>query len=174
MEWREHTGSFSHYFLTWTLNVRYGRIQDRKEVKWRTMLLIMSSDSPSFKMKSGRAQVELSLLSQRNDVMCFRVNFNPTFALRRVCLELSINGSPKREVENNLNCFPLLHLQINGILDTMAEKKATVYIVDVGKSMAKCNGGRTITDLDWMMRYIWDKITTTVRQHWVYLKYCSC
>ncbi|WEW60564.1 ATP-dependent DNA helicase yku80 [Emydomyces testavorans] len=44
----------------------------------------------------------------------------------------------------------------------MAEKEATVYIVDVGKSMGQCHGGRTMSDLDWMMLYIWDRITTTV------------
>ncbi|EER23320.1 Ku70/Ku80 beta-barrel domain containing protein [Coccidioides posadasii C735 delta SOWgp] len=44
----------------------------------------------------------------------------------------------------------------------MAEKEATVYIVDVGHSMGKCRGGRTISDLDWMMLYVWDRITTTV------------
>lgn len=45
----------------------------------------------------------------------------------------------------------------------MAEKEATVYIVDVGKSMKQHNNGRDISDLDWAMRYVWDKITTTVR-----------
>ncbi|EEP80657.1 conserved hypothetical protein [Uncinocarpus reesii 1704] len=44
----------------------------------------------------------------------------------------------------------------------MAEKEATVYIVDVGESTAKCHSGRTISDLDWMMNYVWDRITTTV------------
>jgi ATP-dependent DNA helicase 2 subunit 2 len=44
----------------------------------------------------------------------------------------------------------------------MAEKEATVYIVDVGASMGGCHGGRTISDLDWAMQYVWDKITTTV------------
>lgn len=45
----------------------------------------------------------------------------------------------------------------------MAEKEATVYIVDVGKSMGKKRSGRDEPDLDWAMRYIWDKITCTVR-----------
>ncbi|EEH48879.2 uncharacterized protein PADG_04958 [Paracoccidioides brasiliensis Pb18] len=44
----------------------------------------------------------------------------------------------------------------------MADKEATVYIVDVGKSMANCHHGRSISDLEWAMRYVWDKITTTV------------
>ena len=44
----------------------------------------------------------------------------------------------------------------------MAEKEATVYIVDVSRSMSKCNQGREISDLDWALGYIWEKITTTV------------
>ncbi|KAK2802621.1 ATP-dependent DNA helicase II subunit 2 [Onygenales sp. PD_10] len=44
----------------------------------------------------------------------------------------------------------------------MAEKEATVYIVDVGRSMGQCHHGRSISDLDWAMQYVWDKITTTV------------
>lgn len=44
----------------------------------------------------------------------------------------------------------------------MAEKEATVYIVDVGKSMGERRHGRSVTDLEWAMQYVWDKITTTV------------
>ena len=44
----------------------------------------------------------------------------------------------------------------------MADKEATVYIVDVGPSMGKKNHGRQESDLDWAMRYVWDKITSTV------------
>jgi len=44
----------------------------------------------------------------------------------------------------------------------MASKEATVYIVDVGASMGKQNHDRYVTDLDWALEYIWDKITTTV------------
>ena len=44
----------------------------------------------------------------------------------------------------------------------MAQKEATVYIVDVGKSMGQKRNGREVTDLDWALTYIWDKITTTV------------
>ncbi|OJD28665.1 catalase [Diplodia corticola] len=44
----------------------------------------------------------------------------------------------------------------------MAEKEATVYVVDVGKSMGEKHGGRSETDLDWCMKYVWDKITTTM------------
>ncbi|KAI1089653.1 ATP-dependent DNA helicase II subunit 2 [Rostrohypoxylon terebratum] len=44
----------------------------------------------------------------------------------------------------------------------MADKEATVYIVDLGSSMGDCHNGRIESDLDWGMRYVWDKITTTV------------
>ncbi|KAJ0342921.1 ATP-dependent DNA helicase II subunit 2 [Colletotrichum chrysophilum] len=44
----------------------------------------------------------------------------------------------------------------------MADKEASVYIIDVGNSMADCHNGRTESDLDWSMRYVWDKISTTV------------
>lgn len=47
----------------------------------------------------------------------------------------------------------------------MADKEATVYVVDVGKSMGEQKNGRSISDLDWAMQYVWDKITTTVRAH---------
>ena len=44
----------------------------------------------------------------------------------------------------------------------MADKEATVYIVDVGLSMGQKHNGRTQSDLDWAMEYVWDKITSTV------------
>lgn len=44
----------------------------------------------------------------------------------------------------------------------MADKEATVYIVDVGKSMGGKRHGRAVSDLDWAMTYVWDKITSTV------------
>ncbi|KAK5664054.1 hypothetical protein OQA88_268 [Cercophora sp. LCS_1] len=44
----------------------------------------------------------------------------------------------------------------------MADKEATVYIVDVGEAMVDCHNGRDESDLDWGMRYVWDKISTTV------------
>lgn len=44
----------------------------------------------------------------------------------------------------------------------MADKEATVYIIDVGRSMGKKNNGREQTDLDWSMDYVWDKIATTI------------
>jgi ATP-dependent DNA helicase 2 subunit 2 len=44
----------------------------------------------------------------------------------------------------------------------MADKQATVYIVDQGQSMGEKHNGRDETDLDYGMQYIWDKITTTL------------
>ena len=44
----------------------------------------------------------------------------------------------------------------------MADKEATIYIVDVGKSMGRKNHGRSVSDFDWAMTYVWDKITSTV------------
>lgn len=44
----------------------------------------------------------------------------------------------------------------------MAEKEATVFILDLGASMSRHNSGRDESDLDWSMRYVWDKITDIV------------
>ncbi|CAG7921487.1 unnamed protein product [Penicillium olsonii] len=44
----------------------------------------------------------------------------------------------------------------------MAEKEATVYVVDLGRSMGARRHDRPVTDLDWAMQYVWDKITATV------------
>jgi hypothetical protein len=44
----------------------------------------------------------------------------------------------------------------------MAGKEATVYILDLGETMAEKRHGRDKTDLEWALEYIWDKITTTV------------
>ncbi|PWY91052.1 ATP-dependent DNA helicase II subunit 2 [Aspergillus heteromorphus CBS 117.55] len=44
----------------------------------------------------------------------------------------------------------------------MAEKEATVYIVDCGRSMGERRNGRSVTDLEWAMQYVWDRITGTV------------
>lgn len=45
----------------------------------------------------------------------------------------------------------------------MADKEAFVYIVDVGSTTSNCNNGRTESDLDFSMRYVWDKIATTAQ-----------
>lgn len=46
--------------------------------------------------------------------------------------------------------------------DKMADKQAIVYIVDQGASTAESRHGRNESDLDYGMRYIWDKIATTM------------
>lgn len=59
----------------------------------------------------------------------------------------------------------------------MADKEATAYIVDVGRSMGECRNGRSVTDLEWAMQYVWDRITGTVsgsRHNWtVFVKYLA-
>ncbi|TKA24415.1 hypothetical protein B0A50_06735 [Salinomyces thailandicus] len=44
----------------------------------------------------------------------------------------------------------------------MAQKEATVYIVDCGRTMGERSHGRQQTNLDWALEYVWDKLTTTV------------
>lgn len=44
----------------------------------------------------------------------------------------------------------------------MADKEATVYIVDMGRSMGEKRNARKESDLDWAMTYVWEKITSTV------------
>lgn len=44
----------------------------------------------------------------------------------------------------------------------MASKEATVYIVDVGKTMGERQNGRSQTNLDFALEYVWDKITATI------------
>ena len=44
----------------------------------------------------------------------------------------------------------------------MAEKEATVFIVDLGRSMNEQRHGREITDLDWALQYVWDRMTSTI------------
>jgi ATP-dependent DNA helicase 2 subunit 2 len=41
----------------------------------------------------------------------------------------------------------------------MAAKEATIYIVDQGQSMGEIHNGRDESDLEYCMRYVWDKIT---------------
>ncbi|KIV78563.1 hypothetical protein PV11_06207 [Exophiala sideris] len=42
------------------------------------------------------------------------------------------------------------------------EKEATVYLVDVARSMGKKHSNREQSDLDWALKYFWDKITGIV------------
>lgn len=44
----------------------------------------------------------------------------------------------------------------------MADKEATVFILDLGSSMGEAHSGRSESTLDWSMRYVWDKITDIV------------
>lgn len=45
----------------------------------------------------------------------------------------------------------------------MAEKEATVFVVDLGESMGETAQGREASNLDWSMQYVWDKITAKAR-----------
>ena len=47
----------------------------------------------------------------------------------------------------------------------MADKEANVFIVDNGKSMGKKSYGRSESDLDWSMKYIWDRLSTMVNSY---------
>jgi ATP-dependent DNA helicase 2 subunit 2 len=44
----------------------------------------------------------------------------------------------------------------------MADKQATVYIIDQGASMGEVSNGREVSNLDFALRYVYDKITTTL------------
>ncbi|KAF2712894.1 SPOC domain-like protein [Pleomassaria siparia CBS 279.74] len=44
----------------------------------------------------------------------------------------------------------------------MASKEATAFVLDLGQSMGQKQNGRSKTNLDWAMEYVWDKITTAV------------
>ncbi|KAH9827461.1 ATP-dependent DNA helicase II subunit 2 [Teratosphaeria destructans] len=44
----------------------------------------------------------------------------------------------------------------------MANKEATVYIVDCGSTMGEKSHGREQTNLEWSLEYIWDEICATI------------
>jgi len=44
----------------------------------------------------------------------------------------------------------------------MAGKEATVFICDVGQSMGAVRPGREVSDLDYSLQYVWDKIAAIV------------
>lgn len=44
----------------------------------------------------------------------------------------------------------------------MADKEATVFVIDLGASMGKRSQGRNVTNLDWCMDYVWNKISVKV------------
>lgn len=88
----------------------------------------------------------------------------------RCCLETSCNHPLVRYPDNKIPIFifffsRLLLFELTQRTPQplkMADKEATVYIVDLGESMADCHNGRDESDLDFGMRYVWDKISTTV------------
>jgi len=75
---------------------------------------------------------------------------------RRVCLTL-INSAHHHPRALDIGIHPQQHNKM-----AAPSKQATVYIVDLGSTMAECNSGRVETDLDFGMKYIWDKIATTM------------
>lgn len=79
-------------------------------------------------------------------------------------LELNRKGNITRlPVASCLNkAGSLRHKGLLVSFTIMADKEATVYIVDIGKSMGECHNGRSVSDLEWAMQYVWDRITTTV------------
>lgn len=44
----------------------------------------------------------------------------------------------------------------------MADKEATVFILDLGSTMAQSHSGREESDLEYSMRFVWDKISDIV------------
>lgn len=44
----------------------------------------------------------------------------------------------------------------------MAEKEASVFIIDLGRSMGRSNHDRTQSDLEYALQYFWDKITNII------------
>jgi ATP-dependent DNA helicase 2 subunit 2 len=44
----------------------------------------------------------------------------------------------------------------------MADKEATVFVIDLGASMDKKSQGRETNNLEWSMQYVWSKITAKV------------
>ena len=56
----------------------------------------------------------------------------------------------------------------------MADKEATIYIVDVGSSMGAKRNGREQSDLSFAMNYIWEKLSSTVRKTHTYREFADC
>jgi len=55
----------------------------------------------------------------------------------------------------------------------MTDKEATVFVIDLGASMGRKNHDRAETDLDWAMKYVWDKVATMVGWHSESVSSCS-
>lgn len=92
----------------------------------------------------------------------------------KVCLAQprgSANDSrwlPRARLHFHLCCRSPSHVHqehtftFTNVIKMAAQKEATVYIVDVGRTMGERSHGRVQTNLDFAMEYVWDKITTTV------------
>lgn len=87
--------------------------------------------------------------------------FRPFEDAGRVCLNSDCSLIPR-------DCEPFdfnsIQLQQQGIMATPT-KQATVYVIDLGSTMGECHNGRVETDLEFGMRYIWDKIATTMGEN---------
>src|ERR1700709_2186309 len=44
----------------------------------------------------------------------------------------------------------------------MADKEATVYVIDLARYMGKKHNGRNQSDLEWSLQWVYDKITAVV------------
>ncbi|POS88201.1 hypothetical protein EPUL_000345, partial [Erysiphe pulchra] len=44
----------------------------------------------------------------------------------------------------------------------MADKQATIYVIDVGSTTKKCHNGRSESDLEYGLQYFWSKIAETM------------
>jgi hypothetical protein len=53
----------------------------------------------------------------------------------------------------------------------MADKEATVFVIDLGSSMGECKQGRKENSLEWSLRYVWDKINAKVISHYLLTGY---
>jgi hypothetical protein len=60
--------------------------------------------------------------------------------------------------------FPSIALQprLNSKFKEMADKEATVFVIDLGATMASVEHGRKVSNLEWSMQYVWDKIMPKV------------
>lgn len=47
----------------------------------------------------------------------------------------------------------------------MADKEATVFVIDVGPGMTQHASGRAESNLEYSMPYVYDRITTKVSMH---------
>ena len=79
----------------------------------------------------------------------------------RVPLVLHLSRLPKsssnssRSIARSNNFSITLHIMDAG-------KQAHIYIVDQGSTTAECHSGRTESDLDWSLKYVYDKLGTVL------------